>query len=1387
MATVIGVGMQMTANASGMTAGLSEADRALQALQKVVDQSQQSLSKFSGEASGVSAAQQKLATDSQFLASAFRTGQISSQEFAEQMRALAQESADSAAAFAEGARVTASALTTEERRAAQLERLQELLAAGAISQETFARASAEASGANERAAAAAELIADAERQRQSVMAEGAAVAASVATADEKRGAEIARLQGLLDAGAISEEVYSRAVDKASGASTAAADAERARQATLAEGKRIEDSVATTEEKRGAELERLQGLLASGAISQETFARASAVASGATEQAAAAEKERAAAASAAARIIQANMTPMELYEREIQQLTEHLNAGRITQETFDRAVSKSTATFVKAESAAKGYDKSVDDVGLKFNELSGILSAIPGPIGSVAGRFSGLASAGEGLSRVFSGGLSQGIAGIGASLASVVNPATLAAAGIAAIGAAASAVVSGLSALESETERLQNAADKLGVSFGFIETLEQAAAMSGVSFESVNSAMTKLLKTLAGADEESKAATAALDRLGVSLEDIKGKNSEEQLKLIGERLQAIEDPAKRAAAATAIFGKSGAELLPFFQNLGVAEQTLNRFNARLSEVDAGRVLALGDSFDAVKASLSGVSNELLTPFIGITQSLSDGLASAIANFGRNIGSVLDIFAPLTSTVGLAGNVFLQFGATLGNIIGTVLEPFAAAGRLVSSVIDAISQVTTGVAGRVNDAVIGFREFFRFEVLASSFRDTLAQVGEVVSRVAAIAQAAFAKLGTVISGTLGRAATVAAEAIAKFLEFTGVGSVVSAFAETVSSAFSFLWDTIKGIVGSVGGFIEKVLQFAEEWLGIVPEIEQPVVAAIELTGGDAIAELVAESKTLKTTLEGITKNVGDAINESARFGQAGFDAALKYQTSINAIKDQLERGLFNEETFRIEAEKAGVAFKQELAKIEDGAKLEVQINSESTKTLDGIQGQIDKAIDGASKFGQAGFDAAIKFQDKLRELGTQFGDGRINAATLSDEVAKATSEYDKQIDGLKKIQDLQNKTLEDEKARVKELLKESDTRTKLEQDISAVLNEQRRTQEEIQRQREAGSVAAASDAVARLAQLDQLQAKLEDQQQAVEQGFGEGFAKAFASTNKGLDALVVKAEQFGNVGALAAEALGLGIQRAQEQAIDGILTKETYEREVARQQDLFSQRLAAAQRVEEYLNQGLSQRQRAELEGVASLEKRKKEAAVNVQALEASIQTEQAAIEQAREDGRLKDAKAGVERLKQLEYAQKVEQGIVDGRVGVGQQQQQFQDQYAAQQEEIFLRQQQQQQAAAQEQAKIAEARRKAEEAEYNRQVARITELNTLGSRTVQTADIRTQEGAALVLGLTAEAQDPALIEARLQTKQLGLIAKGLAQAASNYFNKPVAIVGSAQLG
>lgn len=1147
------------------------------------------------------------------------------------------------------------------------------------------------------------------------------------------------------------------------------------QAAVAEGLRVTEQVRTAEERRATELEKIERLLSQGAISEETAGRARDKITGASEAAAAAEQEFSRAKEQAAKIIEASLTATERaqksYDAAIAQAQELERRGLLTKEQLNAELRRQADLFAKAAVSAGKYAGDVDkagNAGLKFNELSGILGLLPGQIGGVASRLSSFASAGEGIQKLFAGGVTSAVTSLGSSLTGLVNPFSLAVAGITAFGAAASAVVAGLSRLDERVEKLGNTADKLGVSFEFIQTLDEAATRSGTSLDAVSAAFGRLQKSVLGVDEESKAAQKALEAIGVTSEQLAALNPEEQYRLIGEELRGIEDPAKRTATAVALFGKAGSELIPFFNNVTGAAVDVARFNAQLSNIDRTRVDALGGSFDTLRLSLTGVSNELLTPFIGITQSLGDGLSSAIATFGRNIGAILDIFSPLTSAVGVAGNLFLQFGATLGNLIGTVLEPFATRSRLISSAVDAISRSLTAVFGRVNDAVIGFREFFRFEGVALQFSAAFDAIGETLGRVGAIAS----RFAEVVGQAIGRVGTIIGDGVSQFLEFTGLGAAVSSFADGAVAAFSGLYEGIKFVIGKVGGFIEQVLKFAEDWLGIVPEIEQPVVAAVELNDGGVIEELLKESKDLQKTLDDITSSVGKAIDESAKFGQAGFDAALQYQQSVDDLKAKLDAGLFNEETFRREAAKVGEAFKAELVRIEEQSKLDIQISEETQNTLDGLQDKINKVAADATQFGQSGFDAAAQFQGKLRELGQQFEDGRINAASLAAETAKATAEYDKQIAGFKSIDELQKSILKADRDRVSALLAQGDATTELEQNIAAVQREQLRLEDEIRRRRAEGSVIAADIAAARLAQLDQEAAKLSDLEQAQDQGFADGFQKTFEATAKSIDDLSLKAEQFGNVGAMAAEALRLGVERAQAQARDGILTQETYQREVALQQNLFDQRLAAAQRVEDFLANALGQRNQAELNAVARLEERKKQAEVNVQAIQAKIADE----EQKRANTRnLGERRAATQRIAALRQAERIEGGIARGRDEVArnqasglnrgvQQAQQFQSR-VAQANDTFLKAFTGTYAAAN--ASLAQANSVAAK------LARQQELSRPVAGAVSTADVRTAEGAALVLGLGAAAQDPNLIEARLQTKALNGIRTSINNAVAGY--------------
>lgn len=1494
MATVIGLAMKITADASSVPKALTPVERAFEQLSAQADKATKIFDNFAGSSSAAAQAQTEARVAFAAIAEQLRTGVLTAEQYAAAFAALTESTRATVSLFEEGARVTAQYKTAESERIQTLFDLNQLQEAGAISAATYAAAVAEVSGAN----AAAQAAEDA---RIKILSEGASITAQFATEEEKRAAKLADLNRVQEAGVLSAETYARALAEVSGANAAAAaaataaaeskrvatleaekaaleaatEAEDARSKILAEGARITAEFATEEEKRAAKLANLNKLQEEGALSAETYARAIAEASGDNAKAAAeakatadatatAEAARAKAIASAAAITQAALGPQQLYDQKMQELQQHLAAGRITQDTYNASVAKAAGTLATAEKAAA-------KAGLKFNELSGIFAVIPGPLGSIAGRLSGFASAAEGLNGLFgagSGGLLGGLNTLKGSFGFLLTPMGAAVAGVAAFGAAAVAVVSGLSQLASEVENLGFAADKAGVSFESIQILDEAAKRSGVSVEELASGIQKFSIKLSDAAKGSGDTFDALTKLGFSLQDIQsGTNDPAAFAAkVAESIKGIANPAERAAAQMEVLGKSGATLVRGFSAIDDSTLAVGRFNKEISKADSTRLLLLNTGFADVKASLTGFGRELLTPFIGATQSLADGFAATVTAAGRTAGAILDSLSPITSVIGAVINGFLQFGAVVSTILGTVFEPFAALGRAIAQTIDNISVVFTKVGTAITGAILPIREFFKFGALTEGLTAAMASLGETVGVVFAKMAEIFGRVAAIISAVIGKVidgvskgVTYVGNLLTAFGEWSGIGSVVASVAGYIGKAFGNLWDSIKAVVAGIGGFIERVLKFAEDWLGIKTGIEAPVVVSVQT---DELNALMAESPALKATVDDITKGLDAAINESAKFGTAGFNAALKYQESIKSLKDDLTRGILDEGTFKASAARAGELFKTELKAIEEDNKLELKVDEDATKTIEGIQKAISKAVDESTKFGKAGFDAALEFQTSLERLQAQFKGGVINQEAVDQGVAKANEHYKEQLKTLDDIDKATKKQIEDDTKRIEILSGGGKAVSQAEEDVLTVQRERLRVLAELAAASVEGNSVGVAAAQVELAQLDKLKTKTDAQLAASSQGFSDGYDKAFESIDKSIEKLSQSAVGFGKIGAEATDQLRAGIANAQEQAKAGFLNADQLAAEVAAEEARFNKEIenikaardfakglldaslteneknqAAAQersyaleqefgqrrviieeqilaaqqvgdlktanaaqqrlvqldaiaqkerdiasgknQVDQLLFNNLNGQEQARLNFVKQEEAARIQAAKNVVLVEQQIAIVEQEIKKAREEKNLLEAKAGVARLAQLDQVLEKEKGVANGKVQQQKQQAESQNQYMQQQEAAAQQQQQQQAAAAQAAAAAASA-------EFSRQEERLAKLSSVSTESLSVGDVRSKEGVALVLNLAATAQDPALIEARIQTKLLNAIALGLAGAASNYFNQPVAIVGAARL-
>ena len=136
------------------------------------------------------------------------------------------------------------------------------------------------------------------------------------------------------------------------------------------------------------------------------------------------------------------------------------------------------------------------------------------------------------------------------------------AGMMGVGLGAAAAVNGMKKLIDKMDEIEDNAPKLGVSFAYFQKMQFAAERSGTSFQAVTSGFTKIKKLAGEAAAGLRSGTDAFATIGLSAQQLQGMNTEQIFEEVTKRLNAMEDPMLRDAAASALFGKNFTELNNF---------------------------------------------------------------------------------------------------------------------------------------------------------------------------------------------------------------------------------------------------------------------------------------------------------------------------------------------------------------------------------------------------------------------------------------------------------------------------------------------------------------------------------------------------------------------------------------------------------------------------------------------------------------------------------------------------------------------------------------------------------------------------------------------------------------------------------------------------------
>lgn len=206
------------------------------------------------------------------------------------------------------------------------------------------------------------------------------------------------------------------------------------------------------------------------------------------------------------------------------------------------------------------------------------------------------------------------------------------------------VVTRLSSMAAQSLKavagLDDLAEQLGVTTKFLQASQYAASQGGVKIEQLESAYSKFNVRMGEAAEGSKEVIERLQQLGVKNLDLAGKlrPTEALMQDVAAAIVGIEDPAKRAAAAADLFGKTGVKLLPMMADIAAgADAMATKAAAAGAMIDDSVVKSLkrmDDQSEASALKMRALFATIGAPIVTTAlESVNTVLASILANLSK----------------------------------------------------------------------------------------------------------------------------------------------------------------------------------------------------------------------------------------------------------------------------------------------------------------------------------------------------------------------------------------------------------------------------------------------------------------------------------------------------------------------------------------------------------------------------------------------------------------------------------------------------------------------------------------------------------------------------------------------------------------------------------
>ncbi|GHU08319.1 hypothetical protein AGMMS50225_06740 [Betaproteobacteria bacterium] len=229
--------------------------------------------------------------------------------------------------------------------------------------------------------------------------------------------------------------------------------------------------------------------------------------------------------------------------------------------------------------------------------------------------------------------------------------------------------------------LSKPSQRVGITVESLSTLIPVAELSGLSAEKFEGGLRKFAARMVEASAGSADAARGFSAVGVAFKNQDGtlRATDQVLLDLAARFKAMPDGAQKSALAVDLFGKAGAELIPFLNQGrdGVEALTgeLQELGVQLGGDTAAQAEAFNDALGKLQLAFKSVGNRVIEAFLPAMNEMASGMVES-AKQGGTLRAILDGVVLTLKTVALGaatvGKAFVALGEAIGGGIAAAVE-------------------------------------------------------------------------------------------------------------------------------------------------------------------------------------------------------------------------------------------------------------------------------------------------------------------------------------------------------------------------------------------------------------------------------------------------------------------------------------------------------------------------------------------------------------------------------------------------------------------------------------------------------------------------------------------------------------------------------------------